>query len=216
MQAGMLGVLWMLVWLGIDSSWDRRGFWSEENLFSSAFYGDDALHAGFGSKTMPGLALYLIVYCLLGGIFALALRGRVRPLRTLFAALIFALAWFYVSFHVLWKSAMPLVYLLYADRPMMVGHFIYGACLARFPVYLPEIEQQTAPGLAEGFADEAATAEMPPPPPATLEAGHTDAPGDAETPDAASDNGAADANSAPGDPPCGQAVSGDSPPPNGI
>jgi hypothetical protein len=137
LQAAMLGVLWMLAWLGIDSSWDRRGFWYEENLFSSFFYGGDAIRSSFGVKTMPGLALYLLVYGILGCIFALALRNRVRPLRLLIAGLIFALGWFYLSFHVLWKSAMPLVYLLYADRPMVVAHLIFGVCLARFPAYFP-------------------------------------------------------------------------------
>jgi hypothetical protein len=138
LQAGMLGALCMLAWLGIDSSWGRRGFWKDENLFATFFYGDDAIRASFGIRTMPGLALYLIVYSALGCIFALALRNRFLPLRRLLAALIFAMGWFYLSFHLLWKSAMPLVYLLYADRPMIVGHLIYGACLARFPGYLPQ------------------------------------------------------------------------------
>ena len=145
LQAGMLGAIWMLAWLGIDSSWGRRGFWNNENLFATAFYGDDAIRAGFSARTLPGLALYLIIYSLLGFVFALILRNQFRPLHTLFAALFFALAWFYVSFHILWKSAMPLVYLLYADRPMVIGHLIYGACLARFPAYLPGARRPIAP-----------------------------------------------------------------------
>lgn len=162
LQAGMLGALCMLAWLGIDSSWGRRGFWKDENLFATFFYGDDAIRAGFGVRTMPGLALYLIVYSALGCIFALVLRNRVLPLRRLLAALIFALGWFYLSFHVLWKSAMPLVYLLYADRPMIVGHLIYGACLARFPGYLPQAAGRP-PG--QTVADEPIEPTEPIPPP---------------------------------------------------
>lgn len=79
LQAGMLGALCMLAWLGIDSSWGRRGFWKDENLFATFFYGDDAIRASFGIRTMPGLALYLIVYSALGCIFALALRNRFLP-----------------------------------------------------------------------------------------------------------------------------------------
>jgi hypothetical protein len=142
LQAGMLGVLWMLAWLGINSALDRRGFWSQENLFASAFYGN-AMVVGFGAKTMPGLALYLTIYSLLGCVFALLLRGRFHSFRTVVAALVFALGWFYLSFHVLWKSVMPLVYLLYSDRPMVVGHLIYGVCLARFPGYLPGARART-------------------------------------------------------------------------
>lgn len=147
LQAGMMGALCMLAWLGIDSSLSRRGFWNDENLFATFFFGDDAIRAGFGVKTLPGLALYLIVYSVLGCIFALAIRNRLHPLRTMLAAVIFALGWFYLSFHILWKSMMPLVYLLYADRPMMVGHLIYGFCLSRFPGFLPGVKtrRETAP-----------------------------------------------------------------------
>jgi hypothetical protein len=137
LQAGMLGGIAMLAWLSLDSSLDRRGFWSEENLFASLFYRGDAVRAGFGAKTMAGIALYLIVYSLLGALFAFALRNRFGTRRTVLSALVFALGWYYLSFHLLWKSAMPLVYLLYADRPMLVGHLIYGACLAAFPGCLP-------------------------------------------------------------------------------
>src|SRR5215469_34513 len=146
LQAGMLGALGMLAWLGIVSAWDRRGFWRDENLFATFFYGDDAVRAGFGVKTLPGLALYLIVYSALGFIFALVARNHFPPRRLLLASLIFALGWFYLSFHLLWKSAMPLVYLLYADRPMIVGHLFYGVCLARFPAYLPGKKRRPGAG----------------------------------------------------------------------
>lgn len=137
LQAGMIGVLCMLAWLGIDASLDRRGFWRDENLFSTLFYGSDAIRPGFTVKTIPGVALYLALYCLLGLAFAYLVRDRLRPFRRLLFACIFSLGWFYLSFHFLWKSAMPLVYLLYADRPMVVGHLIFGACLAGFPGFFP-------------------------------------------------------------------------------
>jgi hypothetical protein len=137
LQTGMLGVLALLMWLGMDASWDRRGFWSNENLFSSFFFGGDVIGSSFSAKTLPGLALYLIVYSLLGCIFAVMVRNRFRPGRTVMLAMIYSLAWFYLSFHLLWKSVMPLVYLLYADRPMLVGHLIYGVCLGAFPNLLP-------------------------------------------------------------------------------
>ncbi|MGA3236351.1 MAG: hypothetical protein ABSG03_08625 [Bryobacteraceae bacterium] len=137
LQAGMVGALWMLAWLGLSAAWQHRGFWNSENLFATAFYGGDAVRGDFGSKTLPGLALYLLLYSLLGGIFALALRGRPRSGRLMLAGILFALGWFYISFHLLWKSAMPLVYLLYPDRPTVVGHLIFGACIGRFPAHYP-------------------------------------------------------------------------------
>jgi hypothetical protein len=137
LQAGMVGALWMLAWLGVSAAWQNRGFWNSENLFATVFYGGDAVRSDFGAKTLPGLALYLLLYSLLGGIFALALRSRPRSGRLTLAGILFSLGWFYISFHVLWKSAMPLVYLLYADRPTVVGHLIFGACIGRFPAHYP-------------------------------------------------------------------------------
>src|SRR5580693_5267323 len=137
LQAGMLGALWMLAWLGVSSAWQNQGFWNSENLFATAFYGSDAVRSDFSVKTVPGLALYLLLYSLLGGLFALALRGRPRSGRLTLAGILFSLGWFYISFHVLWKSAMPLVYLLYPDRQTVVGHLIFGACIGRFPAHYP-------------------------------------------------------------------------------
>jgi hypothetical protein len=137
LQAGMLGALWMLAWLGVSSAWQNLGFWNSENLFATAFYGSDAVRSDFSLKTLPGLALYLLLYSLLGGIFALVVHNRVRPFRLILGAILFSLAWFYLSFHLIWKSAMPLAYLLYSDRPMVVAHLIYGICVGRYPAHYP-------------------------------------------------------------------------------
>ncbi len=145
LQAGMLGVICLLIWVGVEASWVRRGFWSEENLFSTVFYGSESIRAGFNWKTLPGLAIYLMVYSALGAAFALAAANRLPPFRRLLAALIFSLAWFYLAFHLILKAAIPLAYLLYADRPMLVGHLIYGAWLARFQSYLPAARLAAAP-----------------------------------------------------------------------
>jgi hypothetical protein len=152
LQTGMLGAIAMLAWLSFDSSLDRRGFWSEENLFASLFYRGDAVRGGFGAKTLAGIAVYLIVYSLLGAIFAFALGNRYGRRRTVLLALVFALGWYYLSFHLLWKTAMPLVYLLYADGPMLIGHIIYGACLAAFPACLAG--RKRPPTVPEAPADE--------------------------------------------------------------
>ncbi len=143
-QAGMVGVLWMLAFLGTIWVWGHRSFWTDENLFASAFYGGGAVRYGFSSRTLSGLAVYLILYSLLGAVFALLVRDRLRLGRRSLVGLIFSLAWFYLSFHWLWKTLLPIVYLLYADRPMMLGHLIYGLFLARFPRYLPAGQGATA------------------------------------------------------------------------
>jgi hypothetical protein len=136
LQAGMLGVGGMLAWMGASAVWQRRSFWTAANLMASVFYGDAAIRRGFAASTVSGLALYLLLYSLLGAGFAMAIPGRLPRLRTLLISIVFALCWYYLAFHLIWKAVSPLVALLHVERPTVLGHVIYGALLARFPAYL--------------------------------------------------------------------------------
>ena len=71
----MLGVLWMLAWLGVSAAWQRLSFWAPENLMATAFYGGDGLSRDFSGHTISGMALYLLLYSTLGALFALAARN---------------------------------------------------------------------------------------------------------------------------------------------
>ena len=126
----------MLFWLGCSAAWHQRSFWTPENLMASVFFGANSIRGGFAWHTFSGLALYLAIYILLGGLVGLVLRDRLPRLRTLLVSMAFAVAWYYASFRWLWKGVMPLVWLLHAERATMVGHLIYGALLGRFPAYL--------------------------------------------------------------------------------
>jgi len=130
----------MLLWLGVSAKWQQRSFWTSANLMASVFYGSSSIHSGFAWSTVAGIALYLFLYGVLGALFVMALRGRINGKRTILAGMCFALAWYYFSFHLLWKVVMPLVALLHTERPMVLGHLLYGAVLGRFPVYLNLLE----------------------------------------------------------------------------
>lgn len=132
LQSGVAGVFWMLLWLGITAVWQQRSFWTAENLMASAFYGPRAIHSGFATQTVSGLAFYVMLYGLLGAAFAVLVRDRFPRLRTTLFAMVFALAWYYVSFHLIWKSVMPLVALLHVERTTAFGHMIYGVVLGGF------------------------------------------------------------------------------------
>jgi hypothetical protein len=136
LQAGMLGVWWMLAWMGASAVWQRGSFWTPENLMASVFYGNAAIIPGFGASTASGLALYLLLYSLLGAGFAMAMAAGLPPPRLALASIAFALCWYYVAFHLLAKAVSPLVALLDAERATVLGHVIFGAVLARFPLYL--------------------------------------------------------------------------------
>jgi hypothetical protein len=139
LEAAMLGTLGMLAWLGISAEWHNRSFWTAENLMATAFWGPDAVRGGFGFRSVSGLALYLVVYSLLGALLAVILRDRMPPVRTLLVALVFALAWYYLSFRVIYARALPLVALLHVERQTVFAHLIYGVFLGRYPAYLPKI-----------------------------------------------------------------------------
>ena len=57
----MLGVWWMLAWMGTSAVWQRGSFWTPENLMASVFYGNAAIRPGFGASTVSGLALYVLL-----------------------------------------------------------------------------------------------------------------------------------------------------------
>lgn len=149
LQGGMVGVLWMLAWLGVSAIRQRRSFWTAENLLASVFYGDSAIRGGFAFSTLSGLALYLLLYSLLGGVFAAALRERASQLRTLLLAVAFGLAWYYVSFHWIWERVSPLVALLHSVRPTLIAHLVFGTLLGRYPKYLRPAPEPAPAAAAE-------------------------------------------------------------------
>lgn len=138
LQSGMVGVLWMLAWMGVSSALQQRSFWTAENLFATSLYGGSAIRPGFAHTTFFGLALYLLLYSFLGALFAVTVRQRLSRNRTLLAAVLLGVGWYFVSFHWIWKSAIPLAFLLHSEQPTILGHLIYGTFLGRFPVYLEE------------------------------------------------------------------------------
>ena len=135
LQSGMLGVVCMLGWLGVSAKWQERSFWTAENLMASVFYGARAIRSGFAAETLSGLAVYLVLYSVLGAVFALLVRDRLSRFRTLLLSVLFAVAWYYVSFGVIWRSLMPLVALLHVQRATAFGHLIYGAVLGMYPTH---------------------------------------------------------------------------------
>lgn len=163
---GILGVFWMLTWSGVSAEWQRRSFWTAENLMASAFYGERAIHSGFAGPTVSGLALYLVLYGLLGAAFAALVRDRLPRVRTLLVAIIFSMAWYYVSFRLLWRSMMPLVALLHVERTTAIGHVIFGAVLGGYPRYFRQKSRsggETAPETAETLPKPAEEATPAPP-----------------------------------------------------
>jgi hypothetical protein len=55
----------------------------------TVFHGDTAIRRGFGSSTLSALALYLLAYSLLGGLFASLIRARFTSLGAVLLGVLF-------------------------------------------------------------------------------------------------------------------------------
>ncbi len=145
-QAGVIGALVLLGYLAVDSAWHRRSVWTVPNLLASTFYGDSAYRQEFNSRTSTGVALFVVIYGLLGGLFGLLVRDHGSLTRAAVLGLIYGTAWFFLSFDWLWKHVNPLVPLYSPDRAMLVGHLLYGAVLGgRFPACRREMSDGKEP-----------------------------------------------------------------------
>src|SRR5216683_236359 len=74
-EAGVLGGLFMMVWLATLSLLQGRSIWSMPNLLASTFYGEAALRRGFRWTSLSGVALHVIVTAAVGLLFGLAVSG---------------------------------------------------------------------------------------------------------------------------------------------
>jgi hypothetical protein len=135
-QAGMFAALAMLVWLGLTSAWYRHSFWNAADIMATTFYGPAALGQGLAWSTCSGIAFYLIVYSLFGALHGWVMEGAGNRRRLMLIGMLAGGAWYYLWFGLLWMRLNPLVSLYTHDRPMLLGHLLYGALLGRFPAYL--------------------------------------------------------------------------------
>ena len=84
-----------------------------------------------------GAALYILLYGVLGTLFALAAGRPMTRLRLALIAMAFGLGWYWIVYRWLWRVVLPLAALLHGGRAAVLGHLLYGALLGRFPRYLP-------------------------------------------------------------------------------
>src|SRR3984957_5114393 len=142
LEAGIVAALILLGWLALASAWYRRSIWTTANIMATTFYGAGALTPRFSSRTLAGLALYLVLYGIIGALFGLAVPNRTAGLRMTLTGVLVGLGWYYLSYALVWRNLNPLITLYTHGGPMMAGHGLYGGFLGRFPHYLSTL----APG----------------------------------------------------------------------
>jgi hypothetical protein len=144
LQAGIVGVIWMFAWFVVVALWSDSGIWSVSNLFSTIFYGDYAYQNEFLRTTWSGTAVIVVVYGLIGILWGCVWKDRRRPLLSVYGALT-GLAVYYFLFNFVWPHADPLIPLYAPVRQLQIAHIIWGAALAKSPVYSARIAAVVRP-----------------------------------------------------------------------
>jgi hypothetical protein len=139
-QAGILGGLAMLVWLAMASLWNGRSIWSIANLLGSTFYGEAAFRRGFRWPTATGLAFHFVLAAVVGIVFGFVVSGVAGRTRVMLMGLFFGLAWYYLSFGLLWNLVNKRVPLYGTGASMVLAHVLFGTFLGRTPRYRSALE----------------------------------------------------------------------------
>jgi|SRR5580658_4073732 hypothetical protein len=145
LEAGIIAALILLGWLALASALYRRSIWTAANIMATTFYGEAALGRDFTSRTVAGIALYLVLYGAIGALFGLTLASRDASLRITLIGVLVGLGWYYLSFAFLWQNINPLIPLYTHRGPFMFGHVLYGGWLGRFPRYMRHPHAESVP-----------------------------------------------------------------------
>jgi hypothetical protein len=139
-HAGVLGALAMVGCLMLGSFWDHRSIWIVPNLFATTFFGSDAYRNRLELTSWTGLALIVAVYGALGMVWGLILGDKRPPWLALYG-IITGLAVYIVLYDFVWKHINPILTLYAPDRPLELGHALWGLILARTPGYSRKIAE---------------------------------------------------------------------------
>jgi len=133
LELGVVGGLIMMVWLALSAPLIGQPWWTTLNLLASHYYTHSVVRNGPGMATLSGMALQIV----LGGAIG-ALVGILTPGGRLFGLGV-ALAWYLISYGLLWKRFAPMVP-VYGSQPLLiVGFFLYGSALGWYPEVLRKI-----------------------------------------------------------------------------
>jgi len=147
LEAGVLGAVYMMVWLMAGSRLSRRSIWDIPNLFATAFYGPNAYQTQYLRSSWSGVALLLIVCGMGGMLWGLCWRDERQPFLAFFGA-VTGLAVYFVLFDLVWTRTNPLIPLYAPVRLVQIGFMIWGIALARSPKYSRQIESEGKSGEA--------------------------------------------------------------------
>ena len=129
LQAGLFGGIVLLAVMSVFSVLDGARWYSYPNLVAGYFYGGRSIGAGFGWHTVSGTALQLVISSVSGALFGLLLGGLVAGRRAALPALAWGVLTLFAAGQ-LYRVFSPIVLVYMPGAAALVGHMIYGVCLA--------------------------------------------------------------------------------------
>ena len=144
LESGVLGGVFMLVWLGLISLLQGGSIWSVPNLLASTFYGEPALRRGFRWTTLSGVALHLIMAAMAGLVFGLVVGGIASRSRVMLLGLAAGMTWYFLGLDIFWRHLNPIVPSYFRGGGMLLAHLGLGYFLGSYPKYLGELSVPAA------------------------------------------------------------------------
>jgi hypothetical protein len=144
LEAGVLGGFAMLGALAGASVADQDAWWRFPNLLATTFYGARALRSGAGWPTVSGIALQIVIAGAAGAVFG-ALFGRAPGALRVVLGLGWGALLFYAA-ETLYRRVAPFIVLYQPETSALLGHILYGLCLARLRPLVNPLRPRHEPG----------------------------------------------------------------------
>lgn len=140
LATGVLAATVAIAYHVLDGMLRGDGPWRYLNLQAAGLFGHRALTGAFSTITLAGVSLQVVVSAVVGVVAAwplAKLRGRPYLCRALGLAV--GLAWYYLSFRLLWREWNPALVVRQPFPGALIGHLVFGFCLGLLPRALEEV-----------------------------------------------------------------------------
>lgn len=174
-DAGIAGGALVLAWLVFASRLQGGYWWTNWNVAGAVFYGERVYGMGWGAASITGAAVLLLLYALLGALFAILARPRGFAFNLL-AGVTVALLWHQAAAWIFWPRWGPGVIFYLHPAVMLPANLLFGISLIRFGPRFRKVA--TALGGEEWAAEyrPVRLPPLPPPPPLPREFGAAEPP----------------------------------------
>lgn len=133
MDVGLSAALAVLTWLLVHSWLRGEYWWAKLNVAGALFYGPEVYRMGVGRATLAGFALLVVVYSLLGLLYAMVAKTEGYG-RNLLTALVWCAVWHLVAERWFWPGMDVFGPAYFPTLATLPAHLITALCLARFGV----------------------------------------------------------------------------------